>query len=189
MIPMPGSKIVLTGGPCAGKTTMAEVLYAGRDPFTRRVIVAKGLQADIKAGQPVIDEIGVVGQVTRVYPWLAEVTLDAAWQQVQADLDALHGAPTTAAGQRAELWIVGMKPVAIPTNARASTPRRGRFGCSGALTEPNVVSRRWPCASGPWPARSSKSTQACCSSVTDAAAVPRIGARRAGLSIPRTRIS
>ena len=26
MIPMPGSKIVLTGGPCAGKTTMAEVL-------------------------------------------------------------------------------------------------------------------------------------------------------------------
>ena len=55
--------------------TMAEVLYAGRDPFTRRVIVDKGLQADIKAGQPVIDEIGVVGQVTRVYPWLAEVTL------------------------------------------------------------------------------------------------------------------
>ena len=27
------------------------------------------------AGQPVIDERGVVGQVTRVYPWLAEVTL------------------------------------------------------------------------------------------------------------------
>ena len=46
--------------------------------------------------------------ITRAMTWLAEVTLDAAWQQVQADLDALHGAPTTAAGQRAELWIVGM---------------------------------------------------------------------------------
>jgi len=48
-------------------TTAAEVLYAGRDPFTRRVIVDKGLQADVRTGQPVIDEIGVVGQVTRVY--------------------------------------------------------------------------------------------------------------------------
>jgi len=40
--------------------------------------------------------------------WLAEVTLDAAWQQVVADLDDLYGAPQTAAGQRAEMWIVGM---------------------------------------------------------------------------------
>jgi len=56
-------------------TTAAEVLYAGRDPFTRKIIVDKGLQHEIKPGQPVIDHIGVVGQVTRVYPWLAEVTL------------------------------------------------------------------------------------------------------------------
>ena len=46
--------------------------------------------------------------VTRAMTWLAEVTLDAAWQQVQVDLDALHGMPTTSAGQRAELWIIGM---------------------------------------------------------------------------------
>ena len=56
-------------------TVFAEVLYAGRDPFTRKVIIDKGQQHDIKAGQPVIDHIGVVGQVTRVYPWLAEITL------------------------------------------------------------------------------------------------------------------
>ncbi len=56
-------------------TMAAEVLYTGRDPFSRRVIIDKGLQADVKAGQPVIDEIGVIGQVTRVYPWLSEVTL------------------------------------------------------------------------------------------------------------------
>ncbi len=46
--------------------------------------------------------------VTRAMTWLAEVTLDAAWQQVQMDLDALHGMPTTPGGQRAELWIIGM---------------------------------------------------------------------------------
>ncbi len=53
----------------------AEILYTGRDPFTRKVIINKGEQHGVKAGQPVIDQIGIVGQVTRVYPWLAEVTL------------------------------------------------------------------------------------------------------------------
>ncbi len=49
-----------------------------------------------------------LSDITRAMTWLAEVTLDAAWQQVQDDLDALHGRPTTAVGARAELWIVGM---------------------------------------------------------------------------------
>ena len=56
-------------------TISAEVLYTGRDPFTRRIVIDKGQQHAIKAGQPVIDQIGVIGQVTRVYPWLAEITL------------------------------------------------------------------------------------------------------------------
>ena len=56
-------------------TVFAEVLYAGRDVFTRRIVVDKGQQHGIKPGQPVIDAIGVVGQVTRIYPWLAEITL------------------------------------------------------------------------------------------------------------------
>ena len=34
-----------------------------------------GSQQEVEPGQPVIDGIGVVGQVTRVYPWLSEVTL------------------------------------------------------------------------------------------------------------------
>jgi rod shape-determining protein MreC len=53
----------------------AEVLYAARDPFTRKVIVDRGSQHDVRAGQPVVDNRGLVGQVTRAYPWLAEVTL------------------------------------------------------------------------------------------------------------------
>lgn len=57
------------------KPVAAEVLYAARDPFSRKIVVDKGSQHDIRAGQPVIDQTGVVGQVTRVYPWLSEITL------------------------------------------------------------------------------------------------------------------
>ena len=53
----------------------AEILYAGRDPFSRKVVIDKGLNDDIKGGQAVVDARGVVGQVTRTYSWLAEVTL------------------------------------------------------------------------------------------------------------------
>lgn len=63
-------------------TTAADVLYAGRDPFTRKIVIDKGQQHAIRAGQPVIDQIGVIGQVTRVYPWLAEVTLITDKEQV-----------------------------------------------------------------------------------------------------------
>lgn len=55
--------------------TVAEVVYAARDPFSRRIIVDRGARNDVKAGQPVVDDRGLVGQVTRVYPWLSEVTL------------------------------------------------------------------------------------------------------------------
>jgi len=55
--------------------TAAEVLYAARDPFARKVVVDRGSRDDVRAGQPVVDNRGVLGQVTRVYPWLAEVTL------------------------------------------------------------------------------------------------------------------
>jgi rod shape-determining protein MreC len=57
------------------RSTVAEILYQGRDPFSRKVIIDKGSQQGITPGQAVIDDIGVVGQVTRVHPFLAEVTL------------------------------------------------------------------------------------------------------------------
>lgn len=55
--------------------TLAEILYAARDPFSRRIIVDKGSQHGIVAGQAVVDEAGVLGQVTRTYPLQSEVTL------------------------------------------------------------------------------------------------------------------
>lgn len=59
----------------AGTDILAEVLYLGRDPFSQKVYVNKGGNDDVKAGQAVIDDAGVVGQVTRIYPRLSEVTL------------------------------------------------------------------------------------------------------------------
>ena len=53
----------------------AEVLYTGRDPFSQKVFINKGVETGVKAGDAVIDELGVVGQVTRAYPMLSEVTL------------------------------------------------------------------------------------------------------------------
>lgn len=58
-----------------GKTQFAEILYSGRDPFSRKVVIDKGSLQTIGAGQPVMDETGVIGQVTRVFPMMAEVTL------------------------------------------------------------------------------------------------------------------
>jgi rod shape-determining protein MreC len=58
-----------------GKSVFAEILYAGRDPFSRKVVIDKGSQHNIQAGQPVIDDVGVIGQVTRVYLLMSEVTL------------------------------------------------------------------------------------------------------------------
>lgn len=53
----------------------AEVLYDAADIYTRKVIIDKGLLQGIELGSPVVDETGVLGQVTRVYPLLSEVTL------------------------------------------------------------------------------------------------------------------
>jgi rod shape-determining protein MreC len=58
-----------------GKTMLAEILYDARDVFTRKVILNRGTQQGVTAGLPVIDNQGVVGQVTRVFPFTSEVTL------------------------------------------------------------------------------------------------------------------
>lgn len=53
----------------------AEVLYDAADPYTRKVVIDQGLSSGIAPGSPVIDERGVIGQVTQVLPFSSEVTL------------------------------------------------------------------------------------------------------------------
>ena len=57
------------------QSQMAEILYDARDPSTRRVVIDRGSRAGVTLGLPVIDNAGVVGQVTRVFPFTSEVTL------------------------------------------------------------------------------------------------------------------
>jgi len=57
------------------KSQPAEILYNGRDPYSRKVIIDKGSQNGVRAGSPVLDEAGVIGQVTRAHALAAEVTL------------------------------------------------------------------------------------------------------------------
>ena len=56
-------------------STLAEIMHVGRDPFTKKVIVNRGDVDKIVAGVAVVDEAGVIGQVTRTYPLSSEVTL------------------------------------------------------------------------------------------------------------------
>jgi len=57
------------------RSQAAEVLYEAADPYSRKLFVNRGMNQGIVAGSPVVNEVGVLGQVTRVYPLSAEVTL------------------------------------------------------------------------------------------------------------------
>ncbi|MYM34279.1 rod shape-determining protein MreC [Duganella sp. FT94W] len=57
------------------KSLLAEVLYDARDVNSRKIILNRGSRNEVQLGLPVIDNQGVVGQVTRVFPFTSEVTL------------------------------------------------------------------------------------------------------------------
>lgn len=57
------------------RSLAAELLYDAPDAYTRKVIIDRGSMQGVVLGAPVINEAGVIGQVTRVYPGTSEVTL------------------------------------------------------------------------------------------------------------------
>ena len=57
------------------RSQAAEVMYEAADPFTRKVVIDRGQVHGIRQGAPVINEAGVLGQVTRVFPLSSEVML------------------------------------------------------------------------------------------------------------------
>jgi rod shape-determining protein MreC len=57
------------------RSQAAEVLYEASDPYSRKVIIDRGAVGGVVMASPVINEDGVLGQVTRVYPLSSEVTL------------------------------------------------------------------------------------------------------------------
>jgi rod shape-determining protein MreC len=57
------------------KAILGEISHMGRDPFSHIVVINRGSKHQILAGQAVVDADGVIGQVTRVYPFSSEVTM------------------------------------------------------------------------------------------------------------------
>lgn len=53
----------------------AEVLYEAADPYSRKVFINRGTQHGVALGSPVVNESGVLGQVTHAYALTAEVTM------------------------------------------------------------------------------------------------------------------
>ncbi|WP_448254772.1 bifunctional [glutamate--ammonia ligase]-adenylyl-L-tyrosine phosphorylase/[glutamate--ammonia-ligase] adenylyltransferase [Ottowia oryzae] len=67
----------------------------------RQLVMERLVVLDCEQAAPLVV---VTGAVTR----LAELALDTACRTAFAQLDERHGAPMTEAGQRAELWVIGM---------------------------------------------------------------------------------
>ena len=57
------------------KAILAEIRSVPRDPFNLTIILDKGLQNGAQNGQVIVDNLGVIGQITRTYPWSSEATL------------------------------------------------------------------------------------------------------------------
>jgi rod shape-determining protein MreC len=57
------------------RSQAAEVQYEAADPYSRKVFINRGAAQGLLVGSPVINEAGVLGQVTRLYQLSAEVTL------------------------------------------------------------------------------------------------------------------
>ncbi len=86
--------------------TLAALRGRGHDTgaalrILRQLVMERLAVLDCEQGAP-------LETVTRAVTELAELALDAACAEAMAQLDARHGAPLTAAGRRAQLWVVGM---------------------------------------------------------------------------------
>lgn len=140
------------------KSQAAEVMYEAADPFSRKVFINRGLTQGVQAGSPVVNEQGVLGQVTRVYPLSSEVTLlvdrDATLPvlnaRTQSRSAAFGGAPhpgmelrfmaTNADIQVGDLLITsgidGVYPPGLAVAKVASVERRVESGFARILAAP-----------------------------------------------------
>jgi len=57
------------------RSQSAQVMYEAADPFSRKIFIDRGRAHGVVPASPVINEVGVLGQVTQVYALTSEVTL------------------------------------------------------------------------------------------------------------------
>ncbi|MEG0151083.1 MAG: rod shape-determining protein MreC [Comamonas sp.] len=95
----------------------AEVVFDSPDPYTRRVVIDKGQVDGIAAGSPVLDENGIIGQVTRLYATRSEVTLLIDRDQAIPVFNPRTGARSVAYGDPSPARNGGMELRFMPSNA------------------------------------------------------------------------
>lgn len=139
-------------------TQGVEVLYATLDPYARKLVVDHGESHGIQLGSPVMDGHGIVGQVTRVYPLVAEITLLTDKEQMIPVLNARTGQRSIAYGLPRqgllELRFIpaitdievgdllttngtaGIYPAGLPVARVQSITRQGESGFASVLCEP-----------------------------------------------------
>ena len=59
----------------ADRALAADLLKVSLEPFTRRIVIARGARDGVKIGQPIIDSHGIMGQVTEVTAGNSRATL------------------------------------------------------------------------------------------------------------------
>jgi rod shape-determining protein MreC len=68
-------KLLQISQTAATRAQAARVVYLGRDPFSQKAFIDRGAAQSFEPGSAVMDELGLLGQLTRVHPLFAEVTL------------------------------------------------------------------------------------------------------------------
>lgn len=95
----------------------AQILYDTADPYRHRVVVDQGKMHGVELGSPVLDASGIVGQVTRVQPYLSEVTLLIDRDQAIPVLNVRTGARGVAYGDPVVSHGGGMELRFVSANA------------------------------------------------------------------------
>ncbi len=91
---------------------VAQVMYDAADPFTRKVIINKGSTSGVKPSSPVLDAKGVLGQVTKVYPFMSEVTLVSDQEQATPIMNARTGERGVATGEGGSQGLLYLRYIA-----------------------------------------------------------------------------
>jgi len=142
------------------RSIAAEVLYEAADPFSRKLFVDRGATQGVMLGAPVVGPEGVLGQVTRVFPLSAQVTLlidkDAAIPVLNARTQARSAAFGGAGGDAMELrymaanadvqvgdelmtsGVDGVYPPGLPVARVMAVERRAESGFARILLAPSA---------------------------------------------------
>lgn len=182
----------------------AEVLYEASDPYSRRVVIDRGSRQGVVLGAPVINDAGVLGQVTRVYLLSAEVTLlsdkDAAIPVLNTRSQQRGAAFGGAEGGAMELRFMaanadlrqndllttsgldGVYPPGLPVARIASVERRGDTSFARVRLQPvaQLDDVRHVLVLGPLQELEKMRAQAQAASAAAAASAPARGAKASG---------